>query len=372
MKDIDLIDRYLNNELDEQQQRVFKDRYLNDPEFKKEVEAYQKIYEGVEKATRDSLKQRLEGYYNEYIDEDLTIEEDTKVIPINKWRNMTWISGIAATICFVAVGLWYYNLNKVGESPQIANTKPVHKIDSPKVKPGEYAGTKDNPSKDQTIKPGEKNSLPLPKGKGNQYGLTDGQKVNLVQVLQANYLQPLSYTFKDGLLSIYGDPLLGMIRLHVFKRGDKYYLWYDGDVYKLDPTSTQKKLEKAEKTDDFGIKSSESIKVQVEPLQASATPSTDVTVHLSAAKDSHYFFIKEKDKWVLELQGNFVPKDCAVVNLKKDNKQGWYLIYKSSVYLLDQKNNTPAILKELSGLMSEEARLFIKREPVNVPVYVRK
>ena len=35
LKDIDLIDRYLSNELDEQQQQVFKTRYLNDPEFKK-------------------------------------------------------------------------------------------------------------------------------------------------------------------------------------------------------------------------------------------------------------------------------------------------------------------------------------------------
>ncbi|HTD40111.1 MAG TPA: hypothetical protein VK671_05785 [Mucilaginibacter sp.] len=372
LKDIDLIDRYLNNELDEQQQRVFKDRYLNDPEFKKEVEVYQKIYEGVEKATRDSLKQRLEGYYNEYVDEDLSIEEDTKVVSINKWRRTTWvITGIAASLLLVAAGVWYYTLKNAGTNQQIASTRPANKIDSPNVKHDQYAGTKGNPSKDHTTKTGE-NKLPLPTGKGDQYGLEGGQKVSIIQVLQANYPQPLFYTFKDSLLSVYGDPQLGLIRLHIFKTGNQYYLWYDGDVYKLDPANSRTTLKKTGNSEDFGTKSPERIKVQVEPLQESATASAKFSVRAIQVNDNSYFFMKEKGKQVLELRGNFMPKKCFVIRLKKDNKQDLYLVNKSSVYLLDEKNTNPARLKELSGLISQEARLFIKRDAVSLPVYIRK
>ncbi|MBS1521826.1 MAG: hypothetical protein JST50_12565 [Bacteroidetes bacterium] len=369
LKDIDLIDRYLNNELDEQQQQVFKNRYLNDPDFKKEVEAYQKIYEGIEKAGRDSLKQRLEGYYNEYIDKDLSIEEDHKIIPIGKWRsNLLVISGIAASVLLVAFGIWYYTLKETGTSQQIAQAPNNTKIDSG-GKPGQYAGTKNNPS---TTTPVKKNNPTLPVNKGDQYGLTTEGKVNTVRVLSVLRPGLWAYTFKDGLLSIYNNPSLGMIRLHVFKTGDQYNLWYDGDVYKLNPTASIQTLIKTGQSEDFGTKTTEAIKVQVEPLQASANTSDNLTVRLQKADQGQYFFRKEKGKMILELQGNFVPADCKVINVKTPDSHNWYLVNKSEVYALDEKNIDPTRLKELSGFASEEARLFIKRELVIVPVYARK
>jgi len=368
LKDIDLIDRYLSHELDKQQQQVFKNRYLNDPEFKKEVEAYQKIYEGVEKAGRDSLKQRLEGYYNEYIDEDLSIEEDHKIIPISKWRsNLLVISGIAASVLLVAFGIWYYALKEAGPNQQIAQAPNNTKIDSG-GKPGKYAGTKDHPTT-TTIK---KNPTTLPVSKGDQYGLTDGGKVNTVQVLRAYREIPMGYTFKDGVLSIYNNPALGMIRLHVFKTGDQYNLWYDGNVYRLDPSASIKTLVKTGQSEDFGTKTTEVLKVQVEPLQAAANPSDNLTVRLQKADQAQYFFRKEKDKQVLELRGNFVPADSKVIEVKTADTRNWYLVYKSAVYELNEKNIDPTNLRELSGLSSEAARLFMKRDPVTVPVYARK
>jgi len=368
LKDIDLIDRYLSNELDEQQQQVFKNRYLNDPDFKKEVEAYQKIYEGVEKAGRDSLKQRLEGYYNEYIDEDLSIEEDHKIIPISKWRsNMLVLSGIAASVLLVAFGIWYYTLKEAGPNQQIAQAPNNTKIDSG-GKPGKYAGTKDHPTT-TTVK---QNPTTLPITKGNQYGLTNGGKVNTVQVLSVLHPGLWAYTFKDGVLSVYNNPALGIIRLHVFKSGDQYNLWYDGNVYRLDPSASIKTLVKTGQSEDFGTKTTEVLKVQVEPLQAAANPSDNLTVRLQKADQAQYFFRKEKDKQVLELRGNFVPADSKVIEVKTADTRNWYLVYKSAVYELNEKNIDPTNLRELSGLSSEAARLFMKRDPVTVPVYARK
>ena len=182
--------------------------------LKKEVEAYQKIYEGIEKAGRDSLKQRLESYYNEYIDEDLSIEEDSKIIPISKWHsNILVISGIAASVLLLAFGIWYYTLKEAAPNQQIAQAPNNAKIDSG-AKPGKYAGTKNNPSTTTTVK---RNPSTLPVNKGDQYGLTDGGKVNTVQVLSVLHPGLWSYTFKDGVLSIYNNPELGMIRLHILR-----------------------------------------------------------------------------------------------------------------------------------------------------------
>lgn len=367
MKDIDLIDRYLNNELDEQQQQVFKDRYLNDPEFKKEVEVYRKIYEGVEKATRYSLKQRLEAYYNEYLSEDLSIEEDAKIIAINKWRGATrLIAGIAASLLLAAVGVWYFTLKNAATNQQIARAREKIKIDSTGG-PGKYAGTRDHPTT-TTVK---KKPATLPVNKGGQYSLTGGEKVNTVQVL-AVAQAPMTYTFKDGILSIYNNPTLGLIRLHIFKTKDRYHLWYDGDVYKLSQTTSNTRLIKAGQSEDFGIKTAETVKVQVEPLQASGYPCDNPVVRLQRAGERKYFFRKEKDKLILELQGDFVASDCKVIDVKTVDKNTFYLLDHSSVYPLDEQMGEPTVLNELSGMASEKARQFLKRDPVTVPVFVRR
>ena len=129
-------------------------------------------------------------------------------------------------------------------------------------------------------------------------------------------------------------------------------------MYKFDPSVSIKTLVKTGQSENFGTKTTETIKVQVEPLQASAKPSDNLIARLQKADEAQYYFRKEKEKLIVELRGNFVPADCKLINVKTPDTHNWYLVYKSAVYALDEKNIDPTRLRELSGLSSEAARWF--------------
>src|ERR1700744_2309183 len=97
--DIDLIDKYLSGDLNQQEQGEFDARDRHDPHFRDEVEIYRQIYKGLQQtADDDALKETLDHYYDKY--------GSNRILSIHNAR--TWvITGLAASLLIAAgVLLW--------------------------------------------------------------------------------------------------------------------------------------------------------------------------------------------------------------------------------------------------------------------------
>ncbi|MDH3710729.1 MAG: hypothetical protein OER04_12610, partial [Cyclobacteriaceae bacterium] len=66
LRHIDLIDKYLNQNLNVEEQKLFEQLQENDPEFARELEIYRKLYRGIEQQGHQKLKTRLDQYYENY------------------------------------------------------------------------------------------------------------------------------------------------------------------------------------------------------------------------------------------------------------------------------------------------------------------
>lgn len=376
LNDIDLIDKYLSGNLNEVEQREFKERFLTDEEFKKEVEVYQKIYEGIEQAGRENLKKQLNFYYDEYAAED---EESDNVRSINWRRNIYVISAIAAASAafFVVFKLTspVTNNGTTGTGSSPVAVRPV-KPTPPKVGPQDTDVKVPQPQVAQHPKPHP--SRPLPKDTsgrqmlpnitppGGGYALNDQTRLPATAIRRAGYPQALSYTFSQGQLTVFGNPLLRMLDISVYKKGGHYYLDCDDSVYEIVNTATEKPLVKLDKqiTGD-GIKSAEKIKVVLAPLKAAVYANAPFAVVVEkAAGAPRYYFTKSAGVNTLVLLGNFVPGNTTVVSLKNDSGTNWYVRSGTHIYSVDGQPASPLAFKELQTLTNDNARMLIGREGI--------
>ena len=373
LNDIDIIDKYLNGELNDTEQKQFKERYLNDAEFKKEVEVYRKIYEGIEQAAQSDLKKKLDIYYDEFAQEDLLINsgKDDNIRRLNWWKRAYIIIGIAASVCLFAVAYWYLNsgsnvprLNAGNKTSTPAKTDHDHKKDTGLNITPQIAHIKKRHKLFPLSDTGQNQVKPYINDK---YAFAGQTRLSAAAIRHANYPQPLSYTFNQGLLTIYGDPLLALLRLDVFKKGERYFMTYKDttkDVtYALQQTKEIKQLQQAAKiTSDGGVETTEKIQLQLAPVQTSAYINPPFSVVFSQDKGfNQYYFIKNTTQLVL--QGSISANTCKIISLKKDGIDNWYLVSGSNVYALNKSQDKPAPLKELLGSLNPVARLFNKRGP---------
>ncbi len=364
LNDIDIIDKYLSGELNEAEQQQFKNRCLTDNDFKNEVEIYRKIYEGLEQASEADLKDKLSALLDEYEQEDvLTGNNHDNVRPINWRKTIYMLSGIAASVCLFAVVYWYYQQSNIKGSQYAGSKRPAK--DSPQI---------------ARVNGGHKIHVQLPTDSGgknqiNPYinsttAFTSEMRLSANAIRQANYPQPLSYTFNDETLTLYGDPLLGMMKLSVIKKDTQYYLVYDDAVYQLNNTSIISPLIKQNiRINNTGHAIDLKVTVQIAPQQCTVYTTAPFGVLIAPDRAGNkYYFTKQNDKNMLVLQGNFNAENCILVNLTKDGLTNWYVVAGSHVFIVGKFTDKPAPLTELSGVESAEARMFIKRPPVQVTV----
>ncbi len=372
MDDIDIIDKYLTGNLSAAEEKQFKERYLNDAEFKKEVEVFRKIYQGVELVAEKELKKRLDQYYDQYIEDNALSDTgyDSKIRPIDWKKRLYFISGIAASICLAAGAYWFfqtppksggapYTSNKPGINKPAKTTKP----DTQATRPI-FAGDKKRHDKiGPTKTPDSIQGVVAPTINGS-YAFTSQQRLPANAICRASYPQPLTYTFSQGVLTVDGDPLLALWDFDLFKIGEQYYVVYNNSTYPVIQTNTAKPLVKQ----GFQIKgegsaTAEKVLIQVAPLKTEVYEDPPIGVVLSQSKGGHdYLFTREKGKTILVLQGGFTANNCSVVSLTKDGKTSWYVLSGQRIFVIEQSPDKSTPLKELLGKSSEIARLFIKRD----------
>ncbi|MEM0931777.1 MAG: hypothetical protein AAGJ12_04890 [Bacteroidota bacterium] len=132
LKNIDLIDKYLKENLSASEKYQFEQLVSQNKKFVKELEVYKKIYQGITAKEKADLKLRLNGYYKKY-------KLDQKNLPSHnssgKYRKLYLYGGaVAATLLIGGVFFFLNNSDKIRKDsrPSIIDTDAttVKKSDS--------------------------------------------------------------------------------------------------------------------------------------------------------------------------------------------------------------------------------------------------
>jgi hypothetical protein len=360
LNDIDLIDKYFNGELDVQQLEQFNARYNADKDFKEEVEIYRSIYTGIEQAEHQGLKNKLDTYLDEYLAndelEEPEVEEEDNVRPINRRKINYIITAIAASVCLFITIFW---LNKSSNGLKDDTT---------------LASLKTGKSANQVASGHGLPGTGLPPA-GGGYSLIGRITLPDSSIRSAIYPQPLKYSFTSGVLTLYGNPLIGLAYWDVFKSpGNQYTLVNNDTTYQITVHPDEQLLQKqASLTTNEGTKTAERIQVQVAPIETVVDHAAPFKVQLVPSRGPDtYHFKNENDKRWLVLSGDFTSGNCQVVSVRSSNKTTVYLVVAPNVYLLDGNAVNPVVLKPLSVLKDQTALLFIKRAAVTKNVLINK
>lgn len=350
--DVDLIDKFLSGELNEQERDTFDSLYQDDAHFRDEVEVYRKIYEGLHQAAgEETLRETLDNYYDKYGKDNIRYLNSTR----------TWAAvGLAASLLVAAAIFWWPRSPEPGTTPPIAKTNnrlphgakkdsgAIAKSTSPQ-KPVSPDSTKNNPRLSRK----------------DSYALAGGTELPHDAIRKAVYPQPLTYTFNKGLLTLYGDPLMGLLFLDIYKSGNNYELLYQSQSYRISQTPDNKPQPLQASADHpAGQPSGEKITVQVAALPTGVLQSPPFDVVLVGGPENSYKFMSNSTGRSLVIAGKFNAAKSRLVQLAKDDKQTWFFVSGEDVFELDTAKHVQTPLAALSGLNSAAARLFIPRASV--------
>lgn len=367
--DIELIDRYLTGELNDAELGQFNERLLTDYAFKQEVAVYKKIYEGIKQAQRDNLKKSLDVFYDEYAEHEAEEPVADNLRSINWRRNLYIISGIAAAVLIFVIAYSVYRGGRnadpdrqagvkngpgKGSHPDTAITNTQPQIaDHKKIPPGNKPAQNPDSGRSQIIA--------QPK---DAYALTNQEPLPATSIRRGTYPEPLAYTFTDGELTIYGDPLMAILYLNLYKHDGRYYASIDGTVYEIEQAAVSKRFVKQDIKVGSAARSAENIAVTIAPLKTSVYTKAAFSVMIvKDGTNAQYYFTKDKTRNNLVLQGDFSVSTTRVVYVKKEGAEKWYVVQGADVYAITRFGSTPTPLKTLSGdNPSEEARMFFGRE----------
>jgi len=391
LRDIDQIDKFLNNELSANELTAFHRRLASDDEFRVALEKYQFIYDELPQLETEKLKQRLAGYHRAY--------EATSAKKPVKFRKIIYLVGsVAAVLC---IGwLLVFSPNKRGQIPQFPESETdmvdidsIHlKTDS--LKKFEYAsGEKDSlqPSRNTPVivtvdpdKSEEKKDtlkqLPTPID-ATQLALSEQKQLSPSNIKKINYPTSTAYTFDGKLLTLYADPSKGSLGWEVFKNDTSYLLTYGATQYPLTISTRIKTLRELSKpkrpfqslfnTPLTGEPTDEKITLQFESHQdlGRIDTSLHVVIEEGRLRKASYFFAQKEGKLQLILALRNTSKDVAVYIIYEKNTPQYYLSVEEKIYRLDPTKTTKTTVAPINILTDKNARLFLKKQAVEKTVY---
>ena len=371
----DNIDRYLSGEMNPDERREFELEVSQTPEIQRLLDFNRKLYKEIEVWGKQKLRKRLDDYYSAYLEEsDLDHDQAAQTHiadPIPAVLNKTprilgarwWRMGIAAGITgLLVISMIFFirqqpKVELTEEAPAETPVDSLEEIAPPdslqgrsKSKPGKEG---EQPKPQQSV-PGASKEKMLKSQPA--YALSNIKRLPKSFVRAADYPQQLQYTFKNGMLTLYGDPLIPPLRLKLFRQKGRLLLQFADDFFFIDPTETARPLIQVGRlsvSDPQPL--DESIRIRLANLRESKFTQSDLEVWTGTSPQQVYSFEEKNGKRALILGG--LPEDVNPL-VYVVNGQTCFLVLGSSVFELDNAVNQPVVLHRINGASSANARLF--------------
>ncbi len=358
LEHINLIDKYLNDELNTEEQIEFERLSRKSPAFRRDLEVYQQIYKGIEAFEDDGLKNRLDKYHEAFKREKRRKQNVRKL----------FIAGLSTAATIV---LGWFLIFKSADPGKLPIAKPED--ETPKVE------KLDSVKRDRLQKPTQTKEVLVEKQTdtatqddfeiGNEPVLSLGGVIPLSQqnIKSVTYPEELSYTFDGKQLELFGDPLIPALRIQPGKTtSGAYVLRIKDDFYPIEINKKKSPLRSANLNLSVGSSNDEQIEISIRDIRPLATSSDDLKV-LVRKKEGipiTYQFEKNEQKIRIFLSGNVDLNDTFVWQLNFKGKLSYYLESGEIIYELssDATELTPPIL--LNFLKNDKVRLFRKRESI--------
>jgi len=360
LRHIDLIDKYLNGNLNTEEATAFEQLLQEDINFRKELDVYKKIYKRIKDRGEENLKERLTHYYKEY-------QNEKSVKPKKLYRKLVIISGIAAAIIF---GIFLVN-----------NSSEDQNLFSKPSDPGVVDITKDSLKQNNTIDVPIEEELAQEEEKVKDTGLFPNKYKNNTQLSIGGLLQlpaasvrsiqypiSLQYTFDSDKITLFGNSSISSLQLQVVKNGDgHYFLKYKNGYYQIDKTSSKKLLTVTSKSFSTNQLTDEKIKIQLKGIEEVSHISKDFEVAFTGNKsvDITYFLEEKEDITRLIIDGFLNIDNTKVYSIHQGQEIIYFLKIDKKLYKLDSKAKEPVPLKETYILLNKLTRLF--REDRELP-----
>ncbi|GAA3614859.1 hypothetical protein Q4Q39_02430 [Flavivirga amylovorans] len=368
LKNIDLIDKYLNQNLDAEELEFFNTQVLKDPNFIKEVELYRMIYAGIERKGEDSLKERLNTYYEEYKNENLPKTDKGKVIKL-------FVKLSIAASVFLGAYILFNNdnqgLDPVKNGPNIVGTDTtgIQKSKDSIIKKSNEVLVEENNTEKEIIEKRDQGKNLLYED-NSQLSIGGIQKLNKDKIRRIIYPQQLQYSFDGKTLALFGDPLLPALQLQVLKTSTgTYVLKYKNNYYKINQNNSKNNLVKVSQSYSIKKKIDEQINVNVRSIIETSNPLTNLEVLINDDNSSpNYKFIKEDSRLVLS--GNLDYSKAYVFSLEQENEITYFLKIENNLYELNSNNQASTQLTKMDILKNNKTRIFRERDSFIKNVYL--
>ena len=363
LEHIDLIDKYINEELTIDERSKFDSLMAKSPDFQQEVKLYEKLYLDIEKKGDEELKARLNVYYDDYQKEQVP----------NKNRGLQRFLILATSLAACLV-LGFFLVTNRSNTPDsvLGNDSESEKTNSDTVdiiKPIDESD--DNFAKEnERLELNDSNGVPGEPKYVPQMALGGLQSVPASAIKSVEYPQALYYTFDGKMLILFGDPLISPLQIRILKANDQYLLQLKGESFKISNSLTRVPLTLDKGVYKGGETLGEEVSVQVSDIRAVASLYDGLVVKVTGNESVNptYIFEEQGGKAQLVINGAFDPNRLEIIRVRQDVGTSIFLLSGSKLYLLNKEAEGQQELEPISVLSNNTTRLFREREPLKVKV----
>ena len=367
LKHIDLIDKYLTNTMNLEEEKEVLHLLKEDASFAKEMVVYKKIYEGMEAQNKAALKKRLHSYYQAY-------EKEQKSNPKGVYRRL--YIGVSIAACLL-LGLFLYNEFKGSEVFSGNPNKGTVGTDSTKViqKDSLQKTPTELVNEDALEKQISKDTLANQAQFEEEIQLALGGLKRLpVTSVRSLGLDLLFYTFEDDKLTLYGNPLISGLQFDIFKSDGKYVLLYNGTYYSLAKAPKRTKLIPIGPKEDSNtwetLVLEEEIKVKIASVSEIQSTPLDLIVFYKEEKSfPSYLFEERSGERFLTISGNIDFENMLVYQIKRAGVTAYFVQSGKKIFVLDAAASALSPLKEVNVMQNRDARLFMEKDTLIKRVY---
>ncbi|XLS29598.1 hypothetical protein ACJD0Z_01975 [Flavobacteriaceae bacterium M23B6Z8] len=359
LEHIDLIDKYLNDDLNSEEQKAFERLSRKSPAFRRDLEVYQQMYRGMEAFEEDDeLRKRLATYHESFIKEK------------HRKRQVRTLLVTGLSMAAAVVFGWFFVFRSADP-----NTTPLAKPEEniPKIEKKDSTERQklhetrttnevlvDKQTDTATIKMYDEENTPA-------LALGGFIKLPSKHVKSVSYPTSLLYTFDGRKLHLFGDPLLPALRVQVGKTASGgYILLLKNKFYLLEISKNRVPLQITNRTFSGAGSYDEQIEILVSDIRplASIANNIEVLINKIEGLPITYRFEKKAEKIRIFLNGNPDLNRISVWRLDFKGKLSYYLEMNGSIYELSSDATEFRSPASLNILKNDSARLFRKRAPV--------